>query len=499
MKYFIRPEDLINPIAVKELRQAVKGRSIGWALIIFLIIQLAIIGIVLMMATDLGEDFSMGRNIFMGLLSVLLAVTLFFVPAFTAIRFSSERAENDVDLFFITTLKPYQIIWGKFSAAIILTLLFFSASLPFMTLTYLLRGLDLPSVFILLVFDFLVVAGCIQFGIFLASLPGKLMARIFRFIFALFLMFGVYELAFMASYGIMRGGVGSVISSWDFWGTALTIVAVILIGTGLLFVIATAIITPVSANRALPVRVYLFFTWLVTGIITAIWFLQVRTNKVVTLWALFMVVSFSIHLFVTICERQFWQPRVARTIPKNIFLRIPAFILYSGAAGGIVFTFIMLCATVFAVIFLIPDSLFGVTYRGYYSYMPVNFSTVILILPLYALCYSLTAFNLKNIFFKRITNPACPVIIAMILLACGCLLPVIFAFIFNLADWERLSSRWFIANPFVLFFDRDIWVESLLFTGIWAVIIGLATIPWIVKQAAKFKPLPETKNQTENG
>ena len=65
------------------------------------------------------------------MLTVLLIACLFFVPAFAALKFSAERSDSNVDLFFITTLRPIRIIWGKLSAALVLMLLSFSASMPF--------------------------------------------------------------------------------------------------------------------------------------------------------------------------------------------------------------------------------------------------------------------------------------------------------------------------------------------------------------------------------
>ena len=43
-----------------------------------------------------------------------------------------------------------------------ITVLIFSACMPFMVFTYWLRGIDLPSIFVLLVFCFLVVAATVQ-------------------------------------------------------------------------------------------------------------------------------------------------------------------------------------------------------------------------------------------------------------------------------------------------------------------------------------------------
>ena len=211
------------------MRQAVKGKFIASVLMIFLVLQLMVIGGVLVLSNNLGSNFNIGRETFIALLGVLLGTCLLFLPAYAAIRLSSEKSDNNVDLFFITTLSPVQIIWGKLSSALVLTLLFFTACMPFLTLTYLLRGLDLPSVFILLAFDFLIVTATIQFGILLGCLPGKTLTRSIRFLIGLGAVSGVFSIALGASGNMLFFGVGSVLSSWTFWGPALTVIVFILL------------------------------------------------------------------------------------------------------------------------------------------------------------------------------------------------------------------------------------------------------------------------------
>ncbi len=193
-----RLADLINPIAVKEMRQAVKSKLVAWVLMLFLLVQLVVIAVVLVFSEEF-DNFNAGPGVFMTILGVLLGTCLLFLPAITALRLASERSDSNIDLLFITTLRPRHIMWGKLVAATILTLLFFSACLPFMTLTYLFRGLDLPSMFVLLGLDFLVVMLCIQGAILLAACPGKLVARGIRFLFGLGLLMFAFRMTISIS------------------------------------------------------------------------------------------------------------------------------------------------------------------------------------------------------------------------------------------------------------------------------------------------------------
>src|SRR5205823_4778714 len=94
---------------------------------------------------------------------ILLFTCLLFIPAYTGIRLAAERSDINVDLLFISTLRPRAIVRGKFVAALVLAVLIFSACTPFMTFSYLLRGLDVPSV----------VPVCRAWESWVCSIPGR--------------------------------------------------------------------------------------------------------------------------------------------------------------------------------------------------------------------------------------------------------------------------------------------------------------------------------------
>src|SRR5262245_47874559 len=108
-----RLSDAINPIVIKELRQAVQSRFVVTMLIVLLTIQLIAVGLYLVFSNPSAYDFTAGRTVFAILLGILLIVSLIFVPAYTAVRMITERSETEVDLLFITTIKPRSIIAGK--------------------------------------------------------------------------------------------------------------------------------------------------------------------------------------------------------------------------------------------------------------------------------------------------------------------------------------------------------------------------------------------------
>src|SRR5262245_5187959 len=236
--------DAVNPIVVKELRQAVQSRFVTATLMILLCIQLVALGVYLLFSGDATTSFDSGRQIFLILLGIVFAAGMLFVPLYTAIRLVAERSDTQVDLLFISTIKPRRIITGKLAAATAINILIFSACLPFMTLTYFLRGIDLPSIFTLMAACFLVIIACAQLAIFVACIP---INRIFKTALGLIclIIFFVIYVALMSSVGSMLiFGVGTRFDSWEFWQVALTLMLIISAFCGLLFVLSVAMIAP---------------------------------------------------------------------------------------------------------------------------------------------------------------------------------------------------------------------------------------------------------------
>lgn len=493
-----RLDDWINPIAVKEMRQSVNGRVIAWTLVAFLMVQLAISAAALLFSEVLGQSYDTGRNVFMGHLAVLLGTCLFYVPLSTAIRFSSERSEQNIDLFFITTLKPVQIIWGKTLAAMILMLLFFSASMPFLTLTYLLRGLDIPSAFILLALDFMVVAGCVQMGILLACMPGKARDRGMRLLIGLGVLAFVFIFVMYGSFGILSSGLGSSIGTWDFWGPALTTVFFALTVIGLLFVLSVTFVTPPSANRTLGIRIYLICIWFASGIVMGIWSYTGGRGDAFRLWGGGMVLMFAANLFVSICERQELGPRVLRTIPKRKVFRVPAFFVYSGAGGGISYSILMIVGTILmtsAFLEMMPSTsrpAFGGS-GGHNSFFMATTAFFF-----HILAYALTALTIKRAFFSRSQRPNIALEIILLVLMTGSVVPLAVGYLLHSGPWHRLPAKWYMGNPFAAFMERDMALDYLPYIATWAAIAFVITLPWLRKQFRNFKPsVPDRINVLE--
>src|SRR5262249_46866481 len=236
---FRRLDDWINPIVIKELRQAVKSRMVVTILLLFLGLQLLILGFYLLSqesraAGSDGVEWYAGTGVFQVQQGILLWTLAILVPAYAAVRLGAERSDQNVDLLFISTLRPGSIIWGKFVAALALAILVFSTCAPFMTFTYLLRGIDLPTIFTVLLIDLLAMLFGTMAALLMGSLPGN---RALKFGVA---FFGFILLAYLtAGVTVMTTFLSEVGVGWlelpDYWGAYLLAVLAVLGAIGVMY------------------------------------------------------------------------------------------------------------------------------------------------------------------------------------------------------------------------------------------------------------------------
>jgi ABC-type transport system involved in multi-copper enzyme maturation permease subunit len=496
-----RLDDWVNPIVVRELRQAVKSRLVTGALLLFVSLQVLILGIFLV-ARELSDtpgavDFRAGAHMFVVLQGILLGTCMVLVPGVAGARLGAERSDSNVDLMFISSLTPRAIVWGKFLSAIILALLIFSACAPFMTFTYLLRGIDIPTILVVLGVDFLVVVGGTQVAIFLACVPVNRALKALLGVGGFVALMQAYVGTVMATVGMVEAGLNVFLDSWEFWGPALALTAGYLGVVGLVFVWSVAVVSPPSANRALPVRLYVLGLWLATGPIAAAWAREIDHCGPVLTWVLLAVLLFCLQFAVSINEREAWGPRIARTVPRNPLLRAGAFLLYSGSAGGVLFSAAGAGLTLLA----------GEAWVRHYPAMRAagdwqSWARMVGAVALYAACYGLTAVALRHYLAGGRVRPTFTWVLAMVLVGVCSAGPALAAYFLYYREWgAHAQERWWVLpNPFASLIEMtelrrrvapsggEYPRQVLAFTGTWAAAAALMCLPWFVRQARRFRP-----------
>lgn len=141
----LRVAERLNPMLVKEVRQALNGRlfRVGYLLALTAAFCIAM---VMLMSGGRPNGAALALAMF-----GCMGVSIFaFVPLSAFMSMGGEWDENTYDLLVLSNLTPRRIVWGKLGAAFVQTLVSFSAFLPFFVFAFLLRGVNLPSLLLLL-------------------------------------------------------------------------------------------------------------------------------------------------------------------------------------------------------------------------------------------------------------------------------------------------------------------------------------------------------------
>ena len=158
-----RWSDRLNPILVREVQQAMRGRAFVLSVLVALVISIII-------AVDAVGDYDAapnraGRGVFQAGLATLAPLLLFVVPmqAFQSMRL--ELRSGIVEQLLLSELRPWRILAGKLQAAMVQFVLFLAVLSPLLATSYLLRGVDLPTIGIALLFAFVLCAVATMFAV----------------------------------------------------------------------------------------------------------------------------------------------------------------------------------------------------------------------------------------------------------------------------------------------------------------------------------------------
>jgi hypothetical protein len=217
----------------------------------------------------------------------------------------------------------------------------------------------------------------------------------------------------------------------------------------------------------------------------------------VWIWSFLGCVLSSLQIIVASCERDEWGGRVARRIPRGP-LRVPAFLFYSGAAGGIAFGVIgaVLSVVGMAVWYQVVPTTYGDEER------------VVLVASLiagYTYCFCLTAILFRRLLADSGFRAGYTWVIGILLFGLACTGPYIIRF----ALFDRYSRysddiiALYLPNPVVMIDDAtrhrhdSHFVLTIVFLMVWGGFATVLNAPWFVKQLTTFRPPRAEKPKPE--
>jgi hypothetical protein len=241
----------------------------------------------------------------------------------------------------------------------------------------------------------------------------------------------------------------------------------------------------------MPVRLTMMGVWLVMAALLWTFGFAYGDEEPFQIWAVGSAPLLAITFLIGVGEREAWGLRLRRKIPRNPLLRAGAFLLFSGAAGGVLWTWTMIGLTFagLAAAVAIADQITGMR-TNWDDEVPV----IMLGFALYGYCYAMTALLLRRYVLNVYIKPAHTWSLALVLVALGCALPPLAAFVANQDRWLYTGeSFWMIANPYSML-SRSAREQALLFIVAWAVIVTMLALPWFAGQFRRFRPAEDEES-----
>lgn len=354
--------DRLNPILVKETRQSLKSRQfvVTFTLVLLLAWGWSIFGVSLIGPSIFYA--ARGFDMFLGYF-VILAIPLLVVVPFGAFRsLASEREDGTYELLSITTLGPRQIVSGKLGSAVLQMLVYLSAVAPCLAFTYMLRGIDAPTILYVIGWFFLGSLGASVIGLLVATLTHD---KHWQVVVSVLFLFGLAMLLWIALLmgfsGLAQNG-GPAFQDRSFWIANAIILTAYASYFALFFFASSAQLTFASDNRSTTLRrVMVVQQALLTGWFA--WgFLQDDVNSIDGMGAAYLIIA-GIHwaamgMFIN-GELGEMSLRVKRQLPQRLLGRIFFTWFNPGPATGYMFVVAnLLAATSIGGLFVGGDYLF---------------------------------------------------------------------------------------------------------------------------------------------
>ena len=328
-----RLSEYVDPILVKETRQALKSRQF---LITFCLLLVAGWGFSLIYVAFTFPAIyyaPQGSWVLYGYYVVLCVPMIIIIP-FVAFRsLSAEREDGTFDLISITTLRPRQIVAGKLGSAVVQMLIYLSALAPAMAFTYMLRGVDIMVIVMSVFYLFLASVALSVLGLVLATVTtSRQWQMVLGVIYILALVVLFIVALSVGGMGIFEGSV-----AYDeplFWALHLFAVTVVAGYTALFYLAAMSRITFASDNRSTKIRTCLVAMQAVALAWASYFWLSEYQDEILIVFFVWAGFHWWLMGALMVGESSDISPRVRRSVPETFIGRAFSIWLYPGAGMG---------------------------------------------------------------------------------------------------------------------------------------------------------------------
>ena len=348
--------DYLNPILVKETRQALKSRQfVLW----FLLLLAACWAITILGIAMLGPGvlYSASGGVMFLAYFFVLAFALIVVVPFAAFRsLAAEQEDNTRDVLMVSALTPLQVINGKLGSAGLQIVVYLSALSPCLAFTYLLRGIDLLTILYLPALAVAVSILLSMLGLLLASASKKRYSQVLTsvglvsMLIGAFLLCSTFALAAIQDYVLDFRDAG-------FWAATAMIFNLGLCAFLLAYFGAAGMNSFSSSNRSTALRRVLFFTQACfIGWMASVWLTTNNEEEVLVVAGAIGGVFWYFAGALLTGEGAVLSERVRRTLPESTMGRVLGTWFNPGPGTGYLFVVANLTTMLLLLLWALPRS-----------------------------------------------------------------------------------------------------------------------------------------------
>ena len=316
-RFLVYAGDWLNPILVKETRQALKSFQFTTTFVLVLAYCWVVtIGGLAYIGPSIF--YSASGGILLAWYYAALALALVVVVPFSAFRsLASEREDNTYELLSITALRPWQIISGKLGSSIVQMGVYFSAITPCFAFTYLLRGVDLPTITVLMVYTFFGSLGLSMIGVLLATLSEQRFAQVFVMVAFLAALLLICFYSVIGGYMVIEYSY-ALFGGSEFWIFSWAMATAYVTTFALMFFAAAGMISFNTENRSTPLRICMLVqqaAWI--GWMAYAWIVEEYDLAAILVMAMMAAIYWCAMGTMLTGEREGMSQRVMRRLPNS--------------------------------------------------------------------------------------------------------------------------------------------------------------------------------------
>lgn len=430
--FFDRAGDWSNPILVKEARQALKSRQFIWTFGVLLLGAWvwSFAGTLMMMP---GIYYVPGgRAMLLGYYWVLAVPMMMVAPLAANRSLVAEREDGTYEVLSITTLSSYQIIFGKLASSILQLIIYFTALVPCVAFTYILRGIDMPSIALLIVSTFLTSVFLVVVGLFLGAIANLRSLQSLIMILMLLIVLTVEYLHGAFAMSLLSAGIGS--DDMELLVLLLAIFSIYVVVSIFLIAAAAACLSPVSENRSTRLRIMM----LVLQAVALFWFVYLLkyAEQLGNQFSQSMFYQFyagpETGIVIVLLAAMYWMfmgglmlgeadslsARVRRGLPKTFIGRVLLTWLNPGPGTGMVFSVVSFSGALAAVYLLEINGLFPMRPTTN-SVLPLGMT----LLGYMMFFLGITHLLISLVRTKGSVTPFVSLVATLLMMSLGCIIP----------------------------------------------------------------------------